>query len=939
MTIEEIATYCPTPYSNQTYVQITTKGARSNNVDLIFCVDKSGSMAGSAIKNVCQKLREIYLRTNVPYALYSYNTQVQRGTLADIKNDDIVAVGGTSFEVMFRGIQEHIMANTTKPMSFIFMTDGVDSNTNPSGLKMATESLRLTCNAMSAIPVTIHVIGFGAVKPDFLETVRMLGNKEGLFKYSTESGELQDNFDDMFDYATSSREVTIEFDSKSYTTNCNDEAIGFLIPSITGDHPITIKLAGQEISTTLSPMKEVRPIHLVRALNLVSPKNEKDVRAVLQVLDTLVPSGPNKMEKLAVEEISTEITNRMLEYVKLYSQIKMGQIPEHVKLRLSALQHDAKFSSSQRERKLRLRVSDNSLYFQKTDIDGILMGYMKNITPQARERFKLLSPDWVDAYSGDDFSALMRSTPDNIMCLGIEVERTEAAIDSPITGIKIKSVTNTIISYDSFIRAITLAKFDDENSMPTNTEYGDFSKKNEKFIVIGTTTKEKINAIIPLFIDEEHMKRVRILEGIVLGYLFTLNSRGYDKMQEVALLKMLYEMIALYNGTTRSRTLITEFSKVCKFIITESIGFKTAYGESTYSKFVSSIHGRSNKFDLSIPLIIGYLNDDIERALIPVYLEYVRQNIKKDSKTDDTIKRLLYGTAEQTVAIVDKTTQVVPQDLSVGPDFLEKTYADYFDDEMCEPIPLFDNTTIVKEKTDRKGIIDTDVPYIKSLLAPVPKIITDMLKYAGMDENYIDTHINYNVVRQELLMMLYFDTIPAHITIDTVYDFVDNALQGHVDNIEKFQYSQDNINVVTYKLITSKSLKGFGGLLRKYCPKRNGPFFDSMVKSLLLSENNKDKLIALMTNRIGLKCIYPWDNICWMPLLKDDMIQVIRTIIGDRFALIEADHIAHQKKVHRCYRLGFTNCHKHGNHNPCEYNMFRFVGYDIKNYTDSRYWM
>lgn len=41
-----------------------------------------------------------------------------------------------------------------------------------------------------------HVIGFGNVNNNFLDQVRKFGTKEGLFRYSTQSVELQNNFND-----------------------------------------------------------------------------------------------------------------------------------------------------------------------------------------------------------------------------------------------------------------------------------------------------------------------------------------------------------------------------------------------------------------------------------------------------------------------------------------------------------------------------------------------------------------------------------------------------------------------------------------------------------------------------------------------------------------------------------------------------------------------
>jgi len=433
-------------------------------------------------------------------------------------------------------------------------------------------------------------------------------------------------------------------------------------------------------------------------------------------------------------------------------------------------------------KKLDLRISKNVDYFRKTDISGILDGYRKNIDQQGWNDIKEQKSDWVCIYSNDDIYEMMRKTSDNIMCLGILIERNEEAITSPTKGLKLINVSNTLISYDSFIAAMTLAK----NSQQQQTNYGQFNQINDTYCVVGQL-HEKINAVIPLYINYEHMKRIRILEGIWLGYLFTLDSYGYDKQQEIGLLKLLYDIIMLRTGTTRNKQYITEFEKVCHFIITESIGFKSAYGEKTYENFVNSIHGRQvGTYDLSIPLIIGYLKNDFKNILMPVYYEYIRQCLHKKLPVDknNIIERLLYGDESQRVKTVASNNDSIGFDINQqDPDYVEKSFIQYFHDEMCKPLELIPETTTGE---DRKLInTETEIDYIKSILQSfhltVPMVIKNMLKYCEIDENYIENNLDYDDLRKELLMILYFDhTVPTNVTKSNVFSTVDEKIQGKV---------------------------------------------------------------------------------------------------------------------------------------------------------------
>jgi hypothetical protein len=651
--------------------------------------------------------------------------------------------------------------------------------------------LKLTIAGLSkTTTVVFHVIGFGDVNNNFLNQIQQFGTKEGLFRYSTESAELQNNFNDMFEYAMSAREFTIVLNGQSYTSSSNEETVGFLINTNTIAEEITLKSPDGESKIPLGLIQNVRPIHLVRALNLLSPDNEESVQQIRTYLNTILPIGcADLMEKLEVEQIKKEIDERMMEYTKLFTQIKMGQVPEQVKLKLSALRHDATFANAQRRKKLDLRINKNVDYFRKTDISGILDGYRKNMDQESWNQIKEQKSDWVCTYSSDDIYEMMRKTSDNVMCLGILIERNEQAITSPTEGLKLINVSNTLISYDSFIAAMTLTKNAQPQQQTDATNYGKFEGINDAYCVVGQL-HEKINAVIPLYINYEHMKRIRILEGIWLGYLFTLDSYGYDKEQEIGLLRLLYDIIISRTGTTRNKQFLTEFEKVCHFIITESIGFKSAYGEKTYENFISSIHGRqSGTYDLSIPLIIGYLKKDLKSILMPVYYEHLRRCLRKKLPGDKNkiIDRLVYGDESQRVKTVASNTNSIGIDINQqDPDFVEKSFIDYFHDEMCKPIELIPETTTGE---DRKLIsIQTEIDYIKSILQSidndanlaVPVVIKNMLKYCDLDENYIENNLDYDDLRRELLLIIYFDKmVPTNITKSNILTTIDENIQGN----------------------------------------------------------------------------------------------------------------------------------------------------------------
>lgn len=135
-------------------------------------------------------------------------------------------------------------------------------------------------------------------------------------------------------------------------------------------------------------------------------------------------------------------------------------------------------------------------------------------------------------------------------------------------------------------------------------------------------------------------------------------------------------------------------------------------------------------------------------------------------------------------------------------------------------------------------------------------------------------------------------------------------------------------------------MEGFGGLLRKYCPKRCGELFSEVIKNLLIlpekKENNpnvttatnRDKLIALLTNQVGYSQLYNNDmtQFCWQPLI-DVNIDLLAKIVGKHeFEKIEKQNKG--KAVLHCYRVPTrNNRHGYSNYRPNMSNVYRFTGY------------
>lgn len=163
-----------------------------------------------------------------------------------------------------------------------------------------------------------------------------------------------------------------------------------------------------------------------------------------------------------------------------------------------------------------------------------------------------------------------------------------------------------------------------------------------------------------------------------------------------------------------------------------------------------------------------------------------------------------------------------------------------------------------------------------------------------------------------------------------------NFFKGNRDNLVIFDLTPETIRTITYAMLNAKTLEGFGGLLRKYCPKRCNQIFTELIKNLLITcdinQNgnllNREKLVALLTNQIGNTVLYKNEiaKFCWQPL-QDVDIESLENIVGKvDFERIEKDNQG--KLVLHCYRTTNKNNHNgYGNYNPCMHYVFKFTGY------------
>ncbi len=128
------------------------------------------------------------------------------------------------------------------------------------------------------------------------------------------------------------------------------------------------------------------------------------------------------------------------------------------------------------------------------------------------------------------------------MCIGLSIERPEAAIADP-SRLVIKGVFPSYMTTQSFINSATfnITKY-------AENAHGGFGK-NEGNLVTGQS-REKITGVMGLYLFEEHWKLVTKNIQPIYGLMCTVDVLGYSMEQYFTIPFLVYKFILSTPATT-----------------------------------------------------------------------------------------------------------------------------------------------------------------------------------------------------------------------------------------------------------------------------------------------------------------------------------------------------------------------------------------------------
>lgn len=171
---------------------------------LIPVIDNSGSMSGNPIRQVKQSLDRLLdvtynnshiLTHMIIYESYSSNFEINKSRpIVEYRNkiQTLSGSGGTNFSSAFKEIKNvYKLYDENKYVNnvvIIFLTDGEDSSVSKSNRKNLVNEFKTEMNNSCKKDFVVHTVGFGGSHDyDFLNNLRMIGSREGAYRFADPS--------------------------------------------------------------------------------------------------------------------------------------------------------------------------------------------------------------------------------------------------------------------------------------------------------------------------------------------------------------------------------------------------------------------------------------------------------------------------------------------------------------------------------------------------------------------------------------------------------------------------------------------------------------------------------------------------------------------------------------------------------------------------------
>ena len=660
----------------------STKSQMSGKV--LFVIDKSGSMH-SDWHQVQSAVRYMQECGDLNPDFMVYDDVARFCSMADIFSMN--AGSCTNFSAAFNLIREYINKEPANShINIVFMTDGHNNGPNlPNAISMLKVFLK-SCRRTSCI----HTIGFSRGHDrKTLDDIRVLGTSEGVYRFADSEG-LEDKFSELFDFISFSQKVSLSFgkDFNQTFDSCKTEdgqivdvmlKLSTVDPSsslFNGD-TCTIKLNDEIIELNQTETDVFFELRKVEEFEIITAE---DLQKADKLLAAINPGKASKDQRRKVLELKMVVQEKLDKFHQLFAEIARGLISgDSISAQLNSLRHETKFGKARRARAMDKRIASN--IDEMLEIDDKLNA----LPPPDLKSFENLN--LTCGLSNSSILEIMKDSNSDFLVFPLRIARPESAIDAP-TLIVIEKLLVGQYSFDSFKDSLKYA-ITNHGSQKALGGFTQQSHTNDAAVgLFRGMDGELTNACLPLYINEDHWRRVEIQIKPILGYFFTMDPLGYKGDQIIALFMILGHMLCCRaNGEFVSEYadwLIDDFTKVCKSLLPMLMKY---LGEGRYSgrirgdlveEFLEDPKNRTKESLNHLLVIVGWNHCKCIRELntLKFDMAFVEEVWRRcftamfkgqpRNQAEEWLEQLLYFTPDETTDTNDDTNNESNSDATSG---------------------------------------------------------------------------------------------------------------------------------------------------------------------------------------------------------------------------------------------------------------------------------
>ncbi|KAJ4457950.1 hypothetical protein PAPYR_6482 [Paratrimastix pyriformis] len=538
---------------------------------VIICLDRSGSMSGSAYTQACAGVTQL-VKDNfagcLSCTLMLYNKEVMR---FEVNSPDFAvtepARGQTNFVKTFESLRHDVVVPEGE-YHIVFFTDGQETCNQPGAVSAAFDQLR---DALARVrSCRVHAIGFTADHDTvLLNKLVNVGSVQGTFQYVSSAAEIgpavgtvsaligsdtsgQQRFLSgtavlpSVDLGAEGRLVFVDSLAQAQGLDVEEpQATGGVLrrplgamvcPEVPPKLAITVRMEGivaelsRGVSGEITHAAEARlapPHHPTRAV----PDMALLTRRLLEGDAALegVQRDIGKLMSLHRKQLMPkwqEVKSFVRELNGLLAEIKAAGLNNDKVAKVNALSSRRSIKQGL-QKKLDKRVDANVELFNQIDSRLALRVDQLRADRAALDRYAGTPADPEKGIVGPCIMSCLNwrdaVLDGDALCIGLDIGRSQACIADP-SQLTIKAVSATFVSVESFLDSVLYSVERNEHA------HGGFVRSEQGSILVGES-REPISGALPLFICPEHWSVARDKMKALFGWMCTLDVLGYTYAQ------------------------------------------------------------------------------------------------------------------------------------------------------------------------------------------------------------------------------------------------------------------------------------------------------------------------------------------------------------------------------------------------------------------------